>query len=226
VDTYKTEEEQVEALRRWWDENGRSTLLAVAAALALGFGWQGWQEYQQKQSEAASVLYADMIEASRAAADETGLATQKHLAEQLIAGYPGTTYAQFAALHLARLSVAENDLEAAEQRLRAVLTDSPGDEIRLVAQLRLARVVAARGNPQGGLDILAATEAGAFEPAFAEAEGDMHQMLGSTDEAIAAYERAVTLSAASGSGASETLQLKLSALTPMPARESAPTAAE
>ena len=34
MEAYRTEEEQVEALQRWWDENGRSTILAVVVALA------------------------------------------------------------------------------------------------------------------------------------------------------------------------------------------------
>ena len=38
MESYRTEEEQVEALKRWWDENGRSTMTAVVLALVAGFG--------------------------------------------------------------------------------------------------------------------------------------------------------------------------------------------
>ena len=58
-----------------------------------------------------------------------------------------------------------------------------------------------------------------FTCAYAEAEGDFHQQLGNTDAAIAAYERALSLSAATDSGIGESLQLKLKALSPVPARE-------
>ena len=34
MEEYRTEEEQVEALRRWWNENGRSTIVAIIVALA------------------------------------------------------------------------------------------------------------------------------------------------------------------------------------------------
>ena len=47
----------------------------------------------------------------------------------------------------------------------------------------------------------------------------MHLDLGDTASAIAAYERALGLAAAGNGGASEALRLKLSALTPIPARE-------
>ena len=37
MESYGTEEEQVEALRRWWNENGRSTIAIIVLALAGGF---------------------------------------------------------------------------------------------------------------------------------------------------------------------------------------------
>ena len=37
MEQYRTEEEQVEALKKWWEENGRSTIVAVIVALGLGF---------------------------------------------------------------------------------------------------------------------------------------------------------------------------------------------
>ncbi len=217
MDTYRSEEEQVEALRRWWDENGRSTIVAIVIALAVGFGWQGWREHRVQQSELASARYQEMIEAAGTAEDDAEVATVRHLAEGIRTDFPGSSYAQFAALHLARLAIAEGDLAAGEEQLRWVLTRNPATEIQLIAELRLARVTAARGNPQGGLEIIAAAEAGAYEPAYAEAEGDMYQQLGESGKAIEAYER----SAALGMGANETLQLKLRSLTPVAARSPA-----
>jgi len=102
VDTYRTEEEQVEALRRWWDENGRSTLAAVALALVAGFGWQGWQEHREEQLESASVVYETLLEATRVAAESGDYSTRRHLAESNKADYSGPAYAGFAALHTAR----------------------------------------------------------------------------------------------------------------------------
>ena len=45
-DSYRTEEEQVEALKAWWRENGKSTVVAIAMAVMGVFGWQGWQKQQ------------------------------------------------------------------------------------------------------------------------------------------------------------------------------------
>lgn len=219
MDTYRTEEEQVEALRRWWDENGRSTMLAVVLAVGAGFGWQGWQQHQQEQAEIASQQYEALLEATQQASSEEQLATVTHLANGITADYPSTTYAHFARLHLARMAVLDGDYDAAEAELRQVLTASPPQEIEQITQLRLARVIAAKGNPQGGLEIITSAEPGSFAPAYAEAEGDMQLQMGNDSAAIAAFERAASLAAAAGSGASEALQLKLQTLTPVPARE-------
>ena len=53
MEQYRTEDEQVEALRRWWNENGRSTLAAVVIVLAAGFGWRAWQANEVHQQQLA-----------------------------------------------------------------------------------------------------------------------------------------------------------------------------
>ena len=223
MEGYRTEEEQVEALKRWWAENGRSTVAAIALAIAAGFGWQAWQENRQQVAAEASSRYDTMIEAVRQAGETGNDDELRGVAEGIKADFPDSTYAQFAALHLARLDVAASDLENAEAELRWVLTRNPEPEIRLVAELRLARVIAAQGRTQEALDIVQGVEAGAYGPAYAEAEGDFQRKLGDPQAALAAYERARVLAAASRSGPSDTLQLKLNALSPVPARELAPS---
>lgn len=162
--------------------------------------------------------YQELLDATQQPTGESQQATVRHLAEELKSNYSGSVYAQFAGLHLARLAVLEDDLETAEVELRAVLTMNPATEVRLLAELRLARVVAARGNPQGGMEILDTAKAGAFEPAYAEARGDMYMQMGQADLALGAYQQATDLAAAAGTAASESLQLKLQTLIPVPAR--------
>lgn len=226
MESYRTEEEQLDALKKWWDENGRSTVFAVVLALGAGLGWNQWQGYRQSQAEQASVAYEEMLTAIREAAQDDDAERIKTLAERIKTDYRSSTYAQFASMHLARVAAAEGDLAAAEAELRWVLTQDPAPEIALVAELRLARVKTSLGQPGEALDILTAAEPGAYAAAYAEAEGDAWQALGDTDKAIAAYEKSLSLAAASGIGASEALRLKLGALTPVPARELATVSEE
>lgn len=220
MESYRTEEEQVEALRKWWQDNSRSTFLAIALALGLGFGWQGWQQHSEEQAQQASALYDQMLEAyatePSAVNAEEQLATARHLAETLKQDFTSSSYAQFAALYLARTAVDEGLLDAAETELRWVLSQSPELEMKLIAQLRLARVLSAAGDTDSALTILTAeSDAGAFTPAYAEAEGDILLQTGDSDAALVAYSRAQSASTAQ----SPALALKLAALNPVPARD-------
>jgi len=227
VETYQTEEEQVEALKKWWQENSRSTILAIVVALGAGFGWQGWQEHQLEQAETASLDYEAMLEAvstaSAPGATQDQKTTARHLATGLKSDFASSTYAQFAGLHLARMEVEENNLAAAEEELRWVLAQSPAPEIQLVAQLRLARIEAAQGDTEAALKLVSVEDTGAFAASYAEAEGDFQLAMGDTMAARAAYERALALQLGQ-SGSNGALQMKLKQLTPVPARELNPSA--
>ncbi|WP_027948744.1 YfgM family protein [Haliea salexigens] len=195
MEQYRTEEEQVEALRRWWDENGRSTLVAIVLVLAGTFAWQGWQRYDAQRTASASDLYQQMLEAAALAQEGAATAAPvSQLATQLRRDFAGTSYAQFAALHQARVAVIAGDLEAAEADLRWVLGKADGgSETALVAQLRLARVVAAQGNVEQALALLAPEAMGKHQAAAAMARGDVLAGAGRAEEALAAYREAQAL---------------------------------
>ncbi|MEM6605936.1 MAG: tetratricopeptide repeat protein [Pseudomonadota bacterium] len=221
MESYRTEEEQVEALKRWWDENGRATLVGVVLALGLGFGWQFWQQNQQQAQANASILYQQMLEAL---ADEEGQGEEsaRELALRIKDEHRGSTYAQFAALHLARIAVFDDELSAAADELRWVLSMADvGGEVHQVAQLRLARVVAAQGDPAGALEMLQGAQTG-FAASYAQARGDVLLAENREEEALIAFESAVA-ALDPGSPVPTTLQEKIDYLS---ARVSAPVTEE
>ncbi len=200
MEPYRTEEEQVEALRRWWNENGRSTIVAIILALGVGFGYQGWKDYRQNQADGASDLYQRMLQVFSAPAlspEQQQIAVQ--LAEQLKADYGGSTYAQFAALQLARVAVDRSDLAEAQAQLRWVLGKADkGSDVERIAQLRLARVLAASGETEQALAILGQGGEGPYQASYAVARGDILLAAGRDDEARDAYTAALSLAAEDG----------------------------
>jgi predicted negative regulator of RcsB-dependent stress response len=220
VEEYRTEEEQVEALRRWWNENGRSTIVAIIVALGVGFGWQGWKSQQQNQQEQASNIYQALLKAVGAAEDPEQRQLGITLVEQLKTDYAGTTYAQFAALHMAAIAVTDGDLAEAEVQLRWVLGKATaGSDTAQVAQMRLARVLASAGDTDQALAILE-DDGGSYQASYAAARGDILLAAGRNDEAREAYNQALVLAAAGGTGINlPALQQKLQSLTPIPGRE-------
>jgi len=215
VESYRTEEEQVEALRRWWQENGRTTLVAIIVALGIGFGWQGFKQYNEERSDEASDLYQRMLQAFSTPAlpgEQPQVALQ--LAQQLKSEFEGSSYAQFAALQLASTAVGENDLAGAETELRWVLGKADaGSDVARIAQLRLARVLAAQGQEEQALEIIAKVDAGAYGASYALARGDILLSLGREDEALEAYQAARALATADGEVNLASLEQKLQALS-------------
>jgi predicted negative regulator of RcsB-dependent stress response len=221
VDQYRTEEEQVEALRRWWDENGRSTIAAIVVAVAVGFGWQAYKSNDQQKRENASDLYQSMLQGI----GQTGASAEQQeavidIAEQIKDDYSGSTYAQFAALHLASRAVGNNELAEAEAQLRWVLGKAAkGSDTAEVAQLRLARVLAAAGDADQALAILAQAGEGPYQASYAVARGDILLMQGRDDEAREAYANARILAGdAQGQVNLPSLEHKMQSLMPVPAR--------
>jgi predicted negative regulator of RcsB-dependent stress response len=224
VEQYRTEAEQVEALRRWWKENGRSTIAGVVIALAVGFGWQTWQGSQLQQQERASDMYQNLLRvmSTEEASSEAPAAVE--LAEQIKSEFGSSSYAQFAALQLAAMAVADGKLPDAEAQLRWVLgkADS-GSDIARLAQLRLARVLAASGNTEQALGILQSEDPGPYSASYAIARGDILLAAGRNDEAREVYTQAL---AGDEGGALNlpSLQQKLQSLSPVPPRAQDTTA--
>lgn len=213
--SYSTDEEQVEALKNWWKENGKSTMLSVALAVAAVFSWQGWQKHQQATMEAASAQYQNLL--SIGAADFSQLseeqkATVMHLSAQIKADYPGLAYAQFAAFYRAKMAVYNQDLSTAEQELRWVLERAASDEIRLQALLRLARVQFADQRLDEALATIPADTA-SYSAAFEELRGDIYLARGEKSAAALAYKKsAELLSQGSVASPNPLLQLKIQTL--------------
>lgn len=229
MESYRTEEEQLEVLKRWWKENGRSIAIGVVIALAGTIGWQSWQSGKTQQQQAASDVYQAMLRSMSAGAASSDDRQGAELANRLKSEYGSTTYAQFAALHLAARAVGDGELARAEEELRWVLGKAAkGSDTWQVAQLRLARVLAASGQTEQALAILSDAGDGAYAASYAVAEGDILLAAGRDDDARIAYGKALALSGAGGMVNLPALQQKVQSLTPVPPRalEAEPPAAD
>ena len=86
------DEADLEALKRWWDENGKGIVAAVVVAVLGTVGWQQYQGFTASKAEAASDLYASMLSIQLEGDDPEQLAA---LAAQLKESHSGSTYARF-----------------------------------------------------------------------------------------------------------------------------------
>lgn len=204
---YITEDEQIEAIKRWWKENGRFVIAGLAIGVAAVFGWRAWENYKAEQAAAASTQQAELSAALEAGDPEKARSVGAHIVNE----YGGTPYAAHAALALAKLEIDANDFDAAREHLQWVLDNADDEPLRLTARLRLAHLLLARNDPQAALQKLGRVEAGGFAALFDEARGDAYKQLGQPDKAREAYASALA-ALEPGMGDRALLEMKLNEL--------------
>ncbi len=199
MDVYRTEEEQIDFIKRWWKNNGSSVVTGIAVAVAIAVGWQTWQQRESARNEGDSILFSQVQDAARAAMaspaeegkDSPQRATFKHLVKQMKDEHGGTSYAVLTAMLAARDAVEQGDAAAAESELRWALGQEPSEGLRLLIVQRLARVLAMKGDVEGGLALMQGVDPGAQKGWFEEVRGDLLLQKGDKDKALEAYKAAL-----------------------------------
>ncbi|MGM0615528.1 MAG: YfgM family protein [Pseudomonadota bacterium] len=190
----RTEEEQLEAIKRWWKDNGTSLIAGIAIAAAGVFGWNAWQNYQNNRAEAASIRYQELVNLTTSNSNDGAMLNQaRELATEINNEYDGTLYAELAQLLDARLAVQQQDLDAATRALEQVVDNSSRFYVQSLARLRLARLAIARDEPQEALDLLDQPIVDALAAQRDDLRGDAHFALNQHDNARDAWQNALTL---------------------------------
>ncbi len=198
MDTYVTDEERVEQIKKWWAENGNYLIAGIVLGLGILVGWNYWQQHKVEHAGEGAALYAQV---------QNGIASKTNIngqAAQLQGEFGDTPYALLAKLQLAKGYVAEGKWPLAESSLREVAVEGADLLVADLARVRLARVLLADGKPDEALKELDAVANNAFVSLREEARGDALVAKGETDKARDAYAKALL----SAGGRADFLQLK------------------
>jgi len=207
LNTYETDEEKVEAIKKWWKENGTSVLGGLVIGLAAVFGWRAWVDHQEGMSQQASAAFEQLLATvemgnPEAARTQAALLLEKH---------GGTAYAALANLMLARVEITANQPAAARKALEQVIAQPPEPGLARVAALRLARLLLAQGDLEAAAAVIAQQDKGGpFGADFTALRGDLALAGGRLAEAREAYAQAI----AQGAANNALLQLKIENLPP------------
>ncbi len=199
---YETDDEKVEAIKKWWKENGLSVAAGVAIGLAAVFGWRAWTGYRDSVAGAASADFEQLLVSADGGAAESAIKQAELLRDE----YGSTPYAALGALVAAKVQYESGNAAGAMAILQGVISDAPDPALATLAALRMARIQVAEGH----LDAAAATvqahdDGAAFAGDFAAVRGDIAAARGDTAKARDEYEKAI----AAGSGLSQLIRLKL-----------------
>ena len=66
MEIHATEEQQLEDLKKWWKENGRSITVGLVLGIGGVVGWTSWRAYDNAQAEKASIVYEQLVNLSNA----------------------------------------------------------------------------------------------------------------------------------------------------------------
>ncbi|KPQ25279.1 MAG: hypothetical protein HLUCCA13_04470 [Halomonas sp. HL-48] len=190
----RSEDEQLDVIKRWWKENGMSLIAGAALAAAGVFGWNAWQDYQADKSQAASVRYQELV--SMVTGDELEgdqLSDAREMVDEIVTEHDDSLYAELALLLDARLAVQQDDLESATESLTQVAESSSRRYVQSLAWLRLARIAVANDDPERALELLDEPITEALAAQQANVRGDAHRALGDNDAARDAWQNALEL---------------------------------
>ena len=205
---YETEEQQIEAIKKWWQENKGTVIGGIVLGLGVIFGWRYYGNYQQNQTELASALYDNILIAATSNQD---LNEQQMRVNTLTAEYAGTPYASLAALVLAKQQADNGEIVKARQQLEWVVSNSKRPEIQHIARLRLMRILFAAKQYDEALDVANIDYPESFAAMYEELKGDLYSAKGELDQARIAYDKAISVS---GPQANQWLKLKRDDLGP------------
>ncbi len=187
----------------------RELWIYVVGGVAIGLaglgGWNWWKERRVVQAETASARYEELIQAfgrNDATRGQTLLADLKD-------GYAWTPYPALGSLIAARVQVEANELDKAAESLRFAMDNSHDDEVKLVARLRLARVLSAQAKYDDALALLKVDDVGEFAPRLADVRGDVLLAKGDRAGALREYLAARATPGNDGRVDFETLDLKI-----------------
>ena len=188
MELYETEEQQVEALQKWWKENSTASLIGLGIGIAVILGWNQWQDHKKEQLSKASAVYDQLLKN----VNENKVSDIDTVATKLKSEFDSTEYATYSLLLQAKTKVEAGDLAGAKELLQGLANQST--DLSQLAKLRLVRLFLATGEYEKGLQLIGQVDqksAAGFSDNYDELVGDLYVALDRIDEARTSYEKAL-----------------------------------
>jgi len=199
VELYDTEEQQVEAIKDWWKENGKAVIIGAVVGLGGLFGWRYYQDSVTQASEAASQSYTTVMSTLQTKGADAQADIQAFIDSNEV-----KEYSVLAALQLAKVQVEAKDLSAALEQLKWAQSNTKDAVLAPLISYRIARIEAEMNNFDAANAELALVTDAAWTGRIAELRGDIALRQNDKAAAYAAYTEAQQ-----ATDASPTLQMKL-----------------
>lgn len=186
MSVYRTEEEQIEAIKKWWNKYSNIITVCLLALLVSTAGYRYWDWHNKKVLAQASTAYENLIIAYANHQDDS----VKSYSTELFQNYQSTVYAQVAHLVMAKVYLNEEKPELAEQELSLAAQSQALPALQQVAKIRLSRMYASKKNYDKAMAELSSIKETTYQALIEELKGDIYASQGKIDEANSAYQQA------------------------------------
>jgi predicted negative regulator of RcsB-dependent stress response len=188
LNVYKTEEEQVEDIKRWTKAYGPSILIGILLALAITYGWRYWNVHQTHRYEQASKLYQILVATDKDKKNNN----INQLVKELKTDYPSTPYAAFATMMVAKNAILQKQYDQAISALQWVVHQNSNEDLSAIAELRIARIQLEQNKPNLALETLNKIKNPAYDSMISYAEGNAYLAQKDYQKASDAYHHAIS----------------------------------
>lgn len=167
---------------------GRLIIILFVMFFVVLIGGRFWYNNRVMNANNASQIFQEMMVADM----QRDAASAQAKAGQLMQDYTNSPYAQFAGLLLAKMSVAEGNLDKAAEHLRWVIDQKNAKNFaRHLAVVRLVAVLLQQQKYDEAMALVANDPDKAYVALYAQARGDVYVAKGELEEARKAYMLAV-----------------------------------
>ncbi|CAM6222506.1 MULTISPECIES: YfgM family protein [Citrobacter] len=205
MEIYENENDQVDAIKRFFAENGKALAVGVILGVGALIGWRYWTSHQTESARSASQAYQTVVSSLSADNAENLSAAEKFAAENK------NTYGALASMELAQQFVDQNQLDKAVSQLQQGLAATSDENLKAVISLRLARVQVQLKQADTALQTLDTVKGEGWAAIVADLRGEALLSKGDKKGARSAWEAGVNSKASPA--LSEMLQMKINNLS-------------
>lgn len=205
MEIYENENDQVDAVKRFFAENGKALAIGVVLGIGALVGWRYWTSHQAESAREASLAYQTAVTAIIADKPQTLTAVEKFAAENQ------NTYGALASLEAAQQYVDKNDLAKAEANLQQGLKNTSDENLQALINLRLARIQVQQKQTDAALKTLDAIKGEGWVAIVADLRGEALLSKGDKQGARDAWSKGVESN--SSPALREMMQMKINNLS-------------
>ena len=192
MEIYSTEEQQVDAIKRFWRDNGMQIIAGAVIGLSGFIGWNWYVDQKVASQEAASDSFNTLASLTESN-PSIGLQELDKELNQFVEQHGDSGYAILMQLIAAKQAVTKEEYTAAESYLQQAATQAQEPSLQGLILLRQARVQLQLEKYTEALSNLDKISSEAYLANVAELKGDIYFAQEQFDKARTEYQSAADI---------------------------------